>query len=217
MVRPIKVAHIGRNALSQNAHCSDPTAAIPSPRPQTDPLRSAHTARGGASQSKSPTVADRTHETKITRTAHCDQRAPIARSEASPANTDTRSNPTPIRRFHTWSVVWSAHHVRRTEVSSGCAGDEGRDDVGSVPVEGLAAAVVAHRRARVGATGRLLHVTQRDAGVRCGGDEGVSQGVWSDSLADLGSAGNPPHDPPSGVAVQTGTLGVERREGRAAS
>ena len=85
---------------------------------------------------------------------------------------------------------------------AGGAGDEGGDDVGGVPVEGLATPVVAHRRSRVGVTGRFLDVTQRYAGVQGGGDEGVSQGVRSDPLADLGSAGDAPHDPPSGVAVQ---------------
>jgi hypothetical protein len=39
------------------------------------------------------------------------------------------------------------------------AGEERGDDVGGVPVEGLAATVVAHRRAWVGVTGRFLDVT----------------------------------------------------------
>jgi hypothetical protein len=54
-------------------------------------------------------------------------------------------------------------------LSAGGAGDEGSDDVGRVPVEGLAAPVVAHGRARVGVTGRFLHVTQRHSGVERGG------------------------------------------------
>ena len=43
---------------------------------------------------------------------------------------------------------------------AGSAGDEGGDDVRGVPVMGLAGSVVAHRRPRVGVTGRLLHVPQ---------------------------------------------------------
>ena len=89
-----------------------------------------------------------------------------------------------------------------SRVSAGSASDEGGDDGCGVPIEGLAATVVAHRRAWVGVAGRFLHVTQRHAGIQGGGDEGVPQGVRSDSFADLGSAGDASHDPPGGVAIQ---------------
>ena len=101
----------------------------------------------------------------------------------------------------------AAPNVRRW--SAGCAGDEVGDDVGGVPVKGLAAAVVSHRRAWVGVTGCFLDVAERDAGVEGGGDEGVSQGVRSDSLADAGAAGDASHDPPGGVAVQSPPVGVD--------
>jgi hypothetical protein len=41
---------------------------------------------------------------------------------------------------------------------AGGSGDEDGDDVGGVAVQGLAATVVAHRRARVGVAGGFLHV-----------------------------------------------------------
>jgi hypothetical protein len=62
--------------------------------------------------------------------------------------------------------------------SAGGAGEEGCDDVGGVPVEGLAGPVVAHGRARVGVGGGFLDVPEWDAGVEGGGDEAVAQAVW---------------------------------------
>src|SRR5687768_2496672 len=82
------------------------------------------------------------------------------------------------------------------------AGDEGGDDVGSVPVEGLATTVVAHGRAWVGVAGRFLHVAQRHAGVEGGGDESVPEGVWTDPLGDGSPAGDASHDPPGCVTVE---------------
>ena len=91
---------------------------------------------------------------------------------------------------------------------AGGAGDEGGDDVGGVPVEGDAGAVVAHRGARVGVAGGFLDVAQRDAGVEGGGDERVAQGVGSDSLGDPGAAGDAPHDP---ARRRGGRVGCRRR------
>jgi len=54
-------------------------------------------------------------------------------------------------------------------------------------VEGLAAAVVAHRRTRIG----------------------VAEGVWSDPLRDPGPPSDPEHDPPGGVAVETASIGLD--------
>ncbi len=51
-------------------------------------------------------------------------------------------------------------------------------------------------------TRRLLHIAQRDAGVESGGDERMTQGVRADRLVDPGLAGDAPHDPPRGVAVE---------------
>ena len=57
------------------------------------------------------------------------------------------------------------------------AGAARGDNVGRVPVERPAAAVVAPGRARVGIRGCLLHVTQRHPGVQRDGDERVAQAV----------------------------------------
>jgi hypothetical protein len=67
---------------------------------------------------------------------------------------------------------------------AGGAGEVGGDDVGGVSVEGGVGAVVAHGGSRIGVGGGLLDVTQRDAGVEGGGDEGVAQGVWADRFGD---------------------------------
>jgi hypothetical protein len=94
-------------------------------------------------------------------------------------------------------------------VLAGGVGDEGGDDVGGVPVKRLAAPVITHRRSRVGVTGRFLDVAQRYAGIQGRGDERVPQGVRPDPLADLSSAGDAPHDPPRGVAVQPLPSGID--------
>ena len=94
------------------------------------------------------------------------------------------------------------HRTPECWLSAGGAGDERGDDVGGVPIQRLAATVIAHRCARVGVAGRFLHVTKRDTGVQGGGDEGVTQGVRSDSLADPGTAGDTVHDPPGSVPIE---------------
>ena len=102
---------------------------------------------------------------------------------------------------------WLAH---RTAVwSAGRAGDERGDDVGGVAVQRLAATVIAHRCPWVGVTGCFLHVTQRHAGVEGGGDEGVTQRVRPDPLADPGTAGDAAHDPPSSMPIDPFTVGVD--------
>ncbi len=95
------------------------------------------------------------------------------------------------------------------DVSARSASYEGGDDVGGVPVEGLAAPVVAHRGARVGVAGRFLHITQWHTGVQGGGDEGVTQGVRSDALGDVGAAGDAPDEATGGVPIQAGVVGVD--------
>jgi hypothetical protein len=55
-----------------------------------------------------------------------------------------------------------------------------------------------------------LDVTQRDAGIEGSGDEGVAQGVWSDSLVDPRMAGDSPHDPRRPVAVETAAVAADK-------
>jgi hypothetical protein len=95
----------------------------------------------------------------------------------------------------------------------GGAGEEGGHDVGGVPVKGHSRPVVAHRRTRIGVARRLLHVSERDAGVEGGGDERVAERVRPDRLVDPGLAGEASDDPPSRVAVQR--LAVPSEEDRA--
>jgi hypothetical protein len=78
-----------------------------------------------------------------------------------------------------------------------------------VPVERLAATVVAHRRSRIGVACRLLNVTQVTAGVQGGGDEGVAQRVRSDSLHDLRPSSDTTHDPTSRVTVEPPSIGLD--------
>lgn len=59
---------------------------------------------------------------------------------------------------------------RRQDAGSSSS-DEGYNDVSGVPVEVLASAVVDRGRARVGVSGRELHVTQQHAGIEGGHDE----------------------------------------------
>jgi hypothetical protein len=63
-----------------------------------------------------------------------------------------------------------ARTERRSPSASG-AGDGDGEDAGGVPVEGLAARVIAHRGSRVGVAGRFVHITQRESSVQRGGDE----------------------------------------------
>jgi hypothetical protein len=50
--------------------------------------------------------------------------------------------------------------------SSGCAGDEGGDHVGGVPVKRLAASVVAHGGPGVGVGGGILDISKCHPGVK---------------------------------------------------
>lgn len=85
---------------------------------------------------------------------------------------------------------------------AGGAGDEGRDDVGGVTVEGLASSVVAHRGSRVGVAGGFLHVAKWYAGVECGGDERVAQGVRTNVLGNPRCSCDAPYDPARAVTVE---------------
>jgi hypothetical protein len=78
-----------------------------------------------------------------------------------------------------------------------------------VPVERLAAPVVAHRRARVGVRCGLLDIAQRYPGVEGGGDEGVAQAVRGDPLGDPHSPGQPLHCSVGGGAVHSPSFGVD--------
>ena len=80
--------------------------------------------------------------------------------------------------------------------------DVGGDDVGGVPVETAAGAVVTHRGPGIGMRGGFLHVPERDACVEGCGDERVPQGVWPDRLGDPGAAGYPADKPGGAVPVQ---------------
>ena len=94
-------------------------------------------------------------------------------------------------------------------LSAGGAGDERGDDVGGVTVQRLAATVIAHRRPWISVTGSFLHVAQRHTSVEGGGDEGMTQRVRSDSLADPSTASNTSHDPPSSMPIQPFTVRSE--------
>ena len=101
---------------------------------------------------------------------------------------------------------------RLPELSRG-SGDICGDDVGGVAVQAGAGPVVAHGGARVGVRCRFLHVAERDAGIECGGDERVAQGVRADLLGDPGAAGDPADD--AGGAVPVQPLAVRGEEQRA--
>ena len=57
------------------------------------------------------------------------------------------------------------------------SGDVGGDDVGGVPVQTAAGAVVSHGGAGISVGGGFLHVPKRDPGVQRGGDERMPQRV----------------------------------------
>ena len=59
----------------------------------------------------------------------------------------------------------------------GGASEVGGDDVGGVPVQTAAGAVVSHGGAGIGVGGGFLHVPERDPGVERGGDERVPKRV----------------------------------------
>ena len=86
--------------------------------------------------------------------------------------------------------------------------DVGGDDVGRVPVQAAAGPVIPHRRPRVCMRGGLLHVAQRHPGIESGGDEGVSQRVGRDGLADPGAADSLGDDPPGAVPVESSPIGA---------
>ncbi len=95
-------------------------------------------------------------------------------------------SPRPIRRSASSVAAGSGRQLgwpgAQNVWSARCSGDVGRDDVGGVTVQGDSGPVVAHGGARIRVGRRLLHVTQRDAGVE-GGDEGVAQSVRAIGLA----------------------------------
>jgi hypothetical protein len=84
---------------------------------------------------------------------------------------------------------------------------------GEVQLAGLSACgsgpVVAHRGARVGVRGGFLHIPQRHACVKRGGDECVSQRVWPHGLGDPGAAGEQADDPGGTVPVQPSPVAGE--------
>jgi len=94
----------------------------------------------------------------------------------------------------------------------GGACDVGGDDIGGVPVQAAAGPVVPDRGARVRVRRRLLHVPQGHSGIQGGGDEGVSERVGRDGLADSRAAGGLADDPPGAVPVQPSPVrGQEHR------
>jgi hypothetical protein len=79
--------------------------------------------------------------------------------------------------------------------------DIGGDDVGGVPVQTAAGAVVSHGGPGISVRGRFLHVPQRDPRVQRGGDERVPQRVRPGRLGDPGTAADPADNPPGTVPV----------------
>lgn len=68
---------------------------------------------------------------------------------------------------------------------------------------------------KIRAVGRLLLQCENCVGVdvfgwtpATGSDEGVTQGVRTNSLGDPGSSGDAPHDPPGGVTIEALVAGV---------
>jgi hypothetical protein len=78
-----------------------------------------------------------------------------------------------------------------------------------VAVERDPGAVVSHGGAGVGVAGCFLDVTEWDTGVEGGSDEGVAQGMGSDSFGDSGTAGDAAHDAGGGVTVEPVVVGSE--------
>jgi hypothetical protein len=83
-----------------------------------------------------------------------------------------------------------------------CPGDVGRHDVSRVPVQAGPGAVIAHRGARIGVRGGLLHVPQRHPGIERGGDKRVPERMGADVLGDPGAPGDAADDPGGAVPVQ---------------
>jgi hypothetical protein len=99
--------------------------------------------------------------------------------------------------------------VQLAGLSACGSGRVGGDHISSVPVQGGPGPVVAHRRARVGVRGGFLHIPQRHACVKRGGDECVSQRVWPHGLGDPGAAGEQADDPGGTVPVQPSPVAGE--------
>jgi hypothetical protein len=96
---------------------------------------------------------------------------------------------------------------------SGRPGDVGGDDIGGVSVQRGAGPVVAHGGVRVGVRGGLLHVAQRDSGVKRGSYKSMSQRVGADALGDPGLPGDAADDPPGTMPVEP--VPVDGHEDRA--
>jgi len=71
-----------------------------------------------------------------------------------------------------------------------------------VAIQGDPGAVVSRGGARVGVGGGFLDVSQRDAGVKRGGDERVSQRGRADLLGQLGAPGDAADDPSGSVPIE---------------
>ena len=70
-----------------------------------------------------------------------------------------------------------------------------------MPVQAAAGPVVPHSGSRVSMRRGLLHVAQRDPGIKRGGYVRVPERVGRDRLADTGAAGDLTHDPPGTMPV----------------
>ena len=101
------------------------------------------------------------------------------------------------------------HADAQTTRSARRSGDVGGHDVRGVAIEGDPSAVVAHGRARVGVTCRLLDVAKWHAGIERGGDERVAEGVRTDCFADPRSPSDPPDDPARSMAIEAATVATE--------
>ncbi len=95
------------------------------------------------------------------------------------------------------------------------SGDERDHDVGGVSVEVLAATIVDSGRARVGVSGRELHVTQGNADVEGGHDERGAQQVGVHS-AEPGAFADGAHPTMGGAPVESVTV-VTDQDGAVAS
>jgi hypothetical protein len=84
----------------------------------------------------------------------------------------------------------------------GGSGEVGGGDVGGLPVQTAAGAVVTHGRAGIGVRGGFLDIPGRNPGVEGGGDERMPQRVRPGRLADPGAAGHPADDPRGTVPIQ---------------
>ena len=94
---------------------------------------------------------------------------------------------------------------------AGGTSEVGGDDVGRVPVQAAAGAVIPHRGARIGMRGSFLHIPQRHPGVQRRGDERVPQRVRSDRLGEPSTVRGPADDPRRTVAVQPPAVGGQEQ------